>query len=265
LPKIWTQYIWLWYDIKLMYQPTPAFPPTAAAGGVTGQSPCGATATTTLFGLFSGGVAGTGRPGRDLLRRRVVWQWRCGWVRSGPSGSDGLWAACPVHIVHDVAWWCSCARLATRGSLGQRHRAWWWRPPLPSEVVGRLDVDLWIPQLILATSWRGAASGENWALTPVKAGDGGVQTPLPCWRHHRCSSCILTCVSPGETLDPGIRIERWWRFWCHSPLRGHCLRSSSWMEVARGGAVCVCLVNDNEYLRCGAARSLCLIGLDGLV
>jgi hypothetical protein len=36
------------------------------------------------------------------------------------------------------------------------------------------------------------------------------------------------------------------------------------MEVARGGAVCVYLVNDSEYLRLGAVRSLCLIGLDGL-
>jgi hypothetical protein len=47
-------------------------------------------------------------------------------------------------------------------------------------------------------------------------------------------------------------------------LEGHCLRRSSWMEVARGGAVCVYLVIDSEYLRRGAARSLCLAGLDGL-
>jgi hypothetical protein len=47
-------------------------------------------------------------------------------------------------------------------------------------------------------------------------------------------------------------------------IKGHCLRSSSWMEVARGGAVCVYLVNHKEYPWRGAARSLCLTGLDGL-
>jgi hypothetical protein len=36
------------------------------------------------------------------------------------------------------------------------------------------------------------------------------------------------------------------------------------MEMARGGAVCVYLVNDSEYLQHGVVRSLCLIGLDGL-
>jgi hypothetical protein len=36
------------------------------------------------------------------------------------------------------------------------------------------------------------------------------------------------------------------------------------MEVARGGAVCVYLIDDIEYLRRGATGSLCLIGLDGL-
>jgi hypothetical protein len=35
------------------------------------------------------------------------------------------------------------------------------------------------------------------------------------------------------------------------------------MELARGGAVCVYLVNNSEYLRRGSARSLCLTGLDG--
>jgi hypothetical protein len=47
-------------------------------------------------------------------------------------------------------------------------------------------------------------------------------------------------------------------------LEGHCLRSSSWMEVATGRAVYVYLVNDSEYLRRGAVRSLCLTVLDGL-
>jgi hypothetical protein len=36
------------------------------------------------------------------------------------------------------------------------------------------------------------------------------------------------------------------------------------MEVARGGAVCVYVVNSNEYLRHGAAGSLFLTGHDGL-
>jgi hypothetical protein len=37
------------------------------------------------------------------------------------------------------------------------------------------------------------------------------------------------------------------------------------MEVERGGAVYVYLVDDIEYFQRGAAGSLCLTGLDGLV
>jgi hypothetical protein len=43
-------------------------------------------------------------------------------------------------------------------------------------------------------------------------------------------------------------------------LEGHCFRSSSWMEVAERGAVCVYLINDDEFLRRGVVGSLCLIG-----
>jgi hypothetical protein len=57
--------------------------------------------------------------------------------------------------------------------------AWWWPPP-PSEVLGWLDVDLWIPHLVPAASWGGAVAGENRGPTPVEAGDGDVRTLLPC-------------------------------------------------------------------------------------
>jgi hypothetical protein len=73
-----------------------------------------------------------------------------------------------------------------------------------------------------------------------------------------CSKCLLT--HDFGTLDWTMAA-----FLALLSLKGHYFRSSSWMEVARGGWVCAYLIDVTEYLEHGARGSLCLSGLDGLV